>query len=64
MSKAIRRLRALWRDRTAATAIEYGLIGAMISLGIIAALDVMGDVTKHTFSGAAQHMSEGRNLAN
>ena len=31
-----------WRDETAATAIEYGLIAAGISLAIIAAVNGLG----------------------
>ena len=33
----------LWRDEQAATAIEYGLIAALVAVVIIAALTTLGD---------------------
>ncbi len=34
----IKRIRALWRDRRGATAIEYGLIAALIVMGSVTAM--------------------------
>ena len=39
----IRILRKLWKNRAGATAVEYGLLGFLISLGAILALQVFGD---------------------
>ena len=36
------KLKTFYADESAATAIEYGLIAAMIAVGIIAALTVFG----------------------
>ena len=41
------------RDETGATAIEYGLIAAMVSVAIIAAITTMGDNLTSTFSSIA-----------
>jgi pilus assembly protein Flp/PilA len=38
----MRTLERFWRDETAATAIEYGLIAAGISLAIIAIVNGLG----------------------
>jgi pilus assembly protein Flp/PilA len=37
------------KDNTGATAIEYGLIGVLISVGIIAAATQLGTSTSTTF---------------
>lgn len=36
----IKRIRALWRNRRGATAIEYGLIAALIVMGSVAAMSL------------------------
>lgn len=33
----------LWKDESGATAIEYGLLAALIAVGIIAAVGAIGD---------------------
>jgi Flp pilus assembly pilin Flp len=38
----MRRLRFFWKDRGGATALEYALIGGMISSGLIAAFSAIG----------------------
>ncbi len=42
-------LRALLKDETGATAIEYGLIAALVSVGIIGVLGLLGDELFATF---------------
>ena len=45
----------LWRDRSGATSIEYGLIGALIFLVILTAANMVGSNTVdmwNTLSGA------------
>jgi pilus assembly protein Flp/PilA len=37
------------KDESGATAIEYGLIAALIAVAIIAALGVMGNAMRNTF---------------
>ena len=44
------RLKAFLRDESAATAIEYGLIAAGISVAIIAIVNGLGTKLKTTFS--------------
>ncbi|MDR3466011.1 MAG: Flp family type IVb pilin [Xanthobacteraceae bacterium] len=41
---------AFWADRTGATAIEYGLIAAGISLAIIAAVNGLGSALSSSFT--------------
>lgn len=43
-------LHNLLRDEAGATAIEYGLITALIGIAIITALDSLGDELSTTFS--------------
>ena len=43
-------LRRFWKDETAATAIEYGLIAAGISLAIIAVVNGLGSKLNTKFS--------------
>jgi len=38
----IKTLKKLWKDESGATAIEYGLIAALVSVAAIAALSNMG----------------------
>jgi len=42
--------RAFIRDESGATAIEYGLIAALVSVGIIAMLGFIGDELLETFT--------------
>jgi pilus assembly protein Flp/PilA len=45
-----RRLKAFWSDESGATAIEYGLIAAGISLAIIAVVNGLGTNMNTKFS--------------
>jgi pilus assembly protein Flp/PilA len=40
----------LWRDETGVTAIEYGLIAALISVAAIAAFQLVGSSLSTTFN--------------
>lgn len=51
--------RRLLSDRTGATAIEYGLIAALIAIGIIAATQDMGNQFRVTMTGVKDKMAEG-----
>ena len=44
---------ALWRDNSAATAIEYGFIAMLISIAAIAAMGAIGAWLNNTFAGFA-----------
>ncbi|MDX2203725.1 MAG: Flp family type IVb pilin [Hyphomicrobiaceae bacterium] len=46
-------LRAFVRDESGATAIEYGLIAALIAVGIIGAARGLGNQLSGTFNGVA-----------
>jgi pilus assembly protein Flp/PilA len=45
----MRTLRRLLKDESGATAIEYGLIAALVSVAIITILGTMGDNLNDTF---------------
>jgi pilus assembly protein Flp/PilA len=49
-------LHRLLRDRSGATAIEYGLIAALISVVIIAAITTVGTKLTSTFSSVASKL--------
>lgn len=52
----IRILKTLVRNQRAATAIEYGLIAALIAIGAIAAMQGLGNKLKNTFNNVATNM--------
>ena len=45
-----------WKDESGATAIEYGLIAALIAVGIIAAARALGTQIQATFNTVANAM--------
>ncbi|CAG2367158.1 MULTISPECIES: Flp family type IVb pilin [Burkholderia] len=53
MSKFIQQAGRFIRDEDGVTAIEYGLIAALIAIGIIAALSTIGKDLKTVFSTIA-----------
>ncbi len=52
-----RRLHSLWRDTRGATAIEYGLIVALIALSLVAGARSIGNQLNTTFNAASSGMS-------
>ncbi|WP_241126809.1 Flp family type IVb pilin [Novosphingobium terrae] len=50
-------LQRLWRDRRGATAIEYGLIVALIALSLVAGAKGIGNQLTTTFNAASSGMS-------
>ena len=42
-------LKSLWKDEDGATAIEYGLLAALISVAIIATVSLLGGTLDRTF---------------
>ena len=48
---------AFFRDRRGATAIEYGLIGALMSLVAIPAYHAIGGSLSAIFTASAAHMA-------
>jgi len=47
----------LVRDEAGATAIEYGLIAALIAVAAIAAMQGLGNQLKTTFEGVSTNMA-------
>lgn len=52
-------LRDIWDDSRGATAIEYGLIVALIAIAIITALQGLGNEVGATMSGIETKMAQG-----
>lgn len=50
-------LRRFVKDRSGATTIEYGLIGALISVVIIGAIKMVGTNLSNTFNNIAQNLT-------
>ncbi len=51
--------RRMIRDNKGATAIEYGLIAALIAVAAIAAMSSLGSTLNTTFNKVAHNMSTG-----
>ena len=49
------------KDESGATAIEYGLIAALIAVGIIGAATLVGDEITNTFNAVSTEMQNARN---
>ena len=59
MGRKVRRLfKEVWADRSAATAIEYGLIASLIAVAIITGARVMGDETGKGFENLGTKWQE------
>ena len=52
-------IRKFVRDDSGATAIEYGLIAALVSVACIAVLGILGDRLNATFSTVANNLPGG-----
>ncbi|BBA44279.1 MULTISPECIES: Flp family type IVb pilin [Bacteria] len=56
MSRIIEKIAWLVEDQGGVTAIEYGLIAALIAIGIVAALTTVGTDLKTVFSTVADDL--------
>jgi pilus assembly protein Flp/PilA len=54
-------IRKFFRDESGATAIEYGLIAALVSVAIIGALTAMKDGLNTTFNKVATELNTASN---
>ena len=59
--KSIKRIRKFLKSDLGATAIEYGLIAALISVVIIAALQLTGNSLKAVFNSVGSTLSSASN---
>lgn len=53
----MKKMFALFKDESGATAIEYGLIAALIAVAIIATLSLVGGHLDNTFNKVAGNLS-------
>ncbi|WP_424931980.1 Flp family type IVb pilin [Amaricoccus macauensis] len=56
--KMLRFASRLWKDEEGATAIEYGLLAALISVAIIGAVTTLGDQLNTTIDTIATDLEE------
>ncbi len=52
-------IKAVAKSKRGATAIEYGLIAALVAVGAVGAMSNMGAQLKKTFNNTATTMSKG-----
>ncbi|WP_394691251.1 Flp family type IVb pilin [Hoeflea sp.] len=52
------------KDESGATAIEYGLIGTLISVSIIAGAMTLGNTLENEFQSLADKMNDAQNAHN
>ena len=52
----MQKIRTFVRNNKAATAIEYGLIAALIAVAAIAAMQGLGNSLKNTFNNVSNNM--------
>ena len=55
----MQKIRAFLKNNKAATAIEYGLIAALIAVAAIAAMQGLGTQLKATFNKSSTEMAKG-----
>ena len=56
-------VRKMFKNEEGATAIEYGLIAALIAVAAIVAMGSLGNQLTTTFNKTSQKMAEGTNRA-
>ncbi len=54
----MRTLKSFLQDDSGATAIEYGLIAALISVGLIAAANLLGNELSETFNKISTELNK------
>jgi pilus assembly protein Flp/PilA len=54
-------VKAFWRDECGATAIEYGLIAALVSIAAIVAMGAMGNELGEMFNTVASELDNAQN---
>ncbi|KWF80792.1 pilus assembly protein [Burkholderia diffusa] len=57
MSTFIQKIRGFVQDEEGVTAIEYGLIAALIAVGLVAALTLVGNDLKTVFNTIADDLN-------
>ena len=57
MTALLRKLKAIRFDRNGATAVEYGLIMALMTLALLGALSTLGDNTQAKWQDVADEVS-------
>jgi pilus assembly protein Flp/PilA len=58
MTKMMRFVKRLWKDDEGATAIEYGLLAALVAVAIIVALNAVSTELNNTFSAVSDELAE------
>ncbi len=58
MRSFLREFRSLWQDRRGATAVEYGLILALVVLAVVSAIAALGKTTSEMWNGVAANVTQ------
>jgi pilus assembly protein Flp/PilA len=58
METGMKTIRKIFANNKGATAIEYGLIAALIAVAAIAAMGALGNQLNTTFGGVSSKMAE------
>jgi pilus assembly protein Flp/PilA len=58
MKKLVQASKKFWRDESGVTAIEYGLIAALIAVGIVSAVTLIGDDVTAAFEAIARELPD------
>lgn len=62
MTSLMHEIRRFLRDEEGATAVEYGLMVALIAVVIIAAVLLLGENVRDTFDCVAKSIAKGENV--
>lgn len=57
MKQGISAVKKFWQEEDGVTAIEYGLIAALIAVGIIASVTLVRNALQDTFNKVANNLS-------
>jgi pilus assembly protein Flp/PilA len=63
MTNMLRFVKRLWKDDEGATAIEYGLLAALVAVAIIAALTVVSTELNDTFTAVSDELQGAQDSA-
>lgn len=56
-----KKLVALWRDESGATAVEYGLIAGVMAAILVSVLGLFGDNLEQLFSAISEKLTDAAN---
>ncbi|MDJ0277773.1 Flp family type IVb pilin [Sphingomonas sp. 2R-10] len=58
MRSLVRVFRSLWQDRRGATAVEYGMILALVVLAVMTGIAALGKTTSDLWNGVTANVTQ------